>query len=137
MNLGLIRVFLLDQRRAKQEVSKHFNVPPEMTAMDWVGQSSRFRTQFAQRPFADVFKPHGYGLELRIADFYIDFDYSTEGRSDGFDAWRLFVYITAGKYDNTGADGVLCGRVFEWFEELKSTGRIIHSDNLYYLAEAA
>ena len=135
MNMAILRAYVMDLRRAKMEVSRHFNVPQDMLAIDWVCQSSRFRQQFARRPFADVFRPHGFGLELRIADFYIDYDYSTEGRPDGFDAWRLFVYITAGKYDNDGADQYLCDRVFDWVDELNSAGRLTHPDNLYYLAD--
>ena len=136
MNLAILHAFIADQRKAKDLVAKQLNLPPDIPAIEWADQYSNILKQFAARPFADVFIPHGFGLELRIGDFYIDFDYSKEGRPDGFDEWRIFVYITAGKYDNRGPDQYLRDRIFDWFVELRQSGKVTqHSDNLYYLID--
>lgn len=135
MNISIVNAFIEDQRKAKSMVSRQLNVPENMPAIDWTRQYSSIRKKFAKKPFADLFEPHGFGLELKIGEFYIDYDYSTEGRVDGFDAWRLFVYITAGKFDNNGPDKHLRDRVFDWVEELYRAGRLTHPDNLYYLID--
>lgn len=134
MNISILNAFIADQRKAKAIVSKHLDVPENIPAIDWTRQYSSVQKKFAEKPFADVFVPHGYGLELKIGELYIDYDYSTEGRADGFDAWRLFVYVTAGEFDNRGPDKHLRDRVFGWVDELHSSGRLTHPDNLYYVA---
>lgn len=137
VNHSILNAFLKDQRYAKSIVASHLNIRQDTTALDWATRLAEIRAAYQLDPFADVFKPHGYGLELQIGNLYIDYDYSESGRPDGFDAWRIFVYITAGKFDNTGADKHITERVHSWFDELIQTGQIAKLDNLYYLNGSA
>lgn len=133
MNLSILNAFIADQQRAKSIVASHLDIPLNITAFDWASQLLEISDVYGDDPFADVFQPHGYGLELQIGDLYIDYDYSRSGRPDGFDAWRIFVYITAGKYDNNGPDKHIYDRVDEWFVELIQAELVTKLDNLYYL----
>ena len=135
MNIGILNAFIRDQRRAKEIVCRQLHVPENIPAMEWAGLSPSIGQEFAKSPFADVFRPHGFGLELRIGELCIVYDYSIEGRADGFDAWRIFVYMTGGNYDCRGTDKDLCGRVFDWFEQLDRAGHLTRPDNLYYLVD--
>lgn len=133
MNLSILKAFIADQREAKAIVSEKLNVPEDLRAYEWATRFSEIRAAYHARPFADIFKPHGYGLELKIGDLSIDYDYSESGRADGFDAWRIFTYITAGEFDCNGPDDLISERVDRWFEKLLSAGKIYRADNLFYL----
>lgn len=39
-----------------------------------------------------IYQFHGIGLRLRIGQRRIDFDFGHGGRTDGFDAWRLWLF---------------------------------------------
>ncbi len=132
MNRSLINSFLADQRKAKSIVASWLNTEPDLKAMEWASRLKQIRDAYDADPFADIFKPHGIGLELQIGDLYVDYDYSETGRADGFDAWRIFVHITAGRYDNNGPDNHLLHRVNAWLADLARTDRIAKLDNLYY-----
>ena len=132
MNRSLINAFLADQRKAKSIVASRLNIEPNIKALEWASRLSQIRDAYNADPFADIFKPHGFGLELQIGDLYVDYDYSETGRADGFDAWRILVHITAGRYDNNGPDKHLSDRIDAWFSELTQTGQIAKLDNLYY-----
>jgi hypothetical protein len=42
---------------------------------------------------ADVtYELHGIGCSVYLSEICIDFDYGPDGRVDGFDAWRLYMY---------------------------------------------
>jgi hypothetical protein len=136
MNRSILRAFLADQRTAKAIVSENLGIPQDICALEWASRLSEIRNGYNASPFAEVFTPHGYGLELKVGDLYIDYDYSTTGRADGFDAWRIFVYLTAGEYDNNGPDNHLADRVFAWFRQMIDSGYLVHGDNLYYINDA-
>ena len=133
MNISIISAFIADQRKAKQIVSAKLGVPEDIHAMEWATRYSDIRKRYDASPFADIFEMHGYGLELQVGDLYIDFDYSERGCADGFDSWRIFVYVMAGKFDNRGLDKHISDRIDDWFDDLISAGRIAELDNLYYL----
>lgn len=133
MNIDILTSFLEDQRQAKQIVADRLDVPQDIDALEWAMRHRSIYDAYQRAPFAVIFRPHGYGLELKMGALHIDFDYSREGRADGFDAWRLFTYMKKGKFDNRGPDGDLCDQVTAWVEELDASGRVIHPDNLYYL----
>ncbi len=48
-----------------------------------------------------TYELHGVGCRVYISEICIDFDYGPEGRVDGFDLWRLFIYACErpDKYD--------------------------------------
>ena len=137
MNHSLLNAFIADQRKAKAIVSEKLNIPQDIRAVDWASRLTEIRDAYNASPFAEIFSPHGYGLELKIGDLYIDYDYSETGRADGFDAWRIFVYLTAGQFDNNGPDEYLSDRIDEWFREMIDSGYLIRGDNLYYINDAS
>jgi hypothetical protein len=136
MNLSIITSFIRDQRRARQIVFEKLEVPVDIPALEWAMQFREVQNKYQVCPFADIFRPHGYGLELQMGDLYIDFDYSEQGRADGFDSWRIFTYLMAGDYDNNGSDVHICDRVFDWISTLDRAGRIQRLDNLYYFVDS-
>ncbi len=135
MNISIINSFLSDQRQAKQIVSQKLGVDVNIPALDWSLQHLQICEAYDASPFADIFRPHGYGLELQIGDLYIDFDYSRTGRPDGFDSWRIFIYSMAGHFDNRGPDKYTSDRIDNWIKSLALDGRIQQLDNLYYFVQ--
>ncbi|MBA4029554.1 MAG: hypothetical protein C0478_01350 [Planctomyces sp.] len=135
MNISIVNSFLADQRRAKRILSAKLGIPYDIRALEWAFRSAENRRSYMASPFAEIFRIHGYGIELKIGDLHIDFDYSESGRPDGFDSWRIFIFITDGKYGHTDSDDHISERVDEWFKELVRIGRIERLDNLYYFTE--
>ena len=133
MNESILLAFIADQRKAKRIVADRLGLLEDIPALHWVDRYMEIMCKYEAQPFADVFAPHGFGLELKIGEFYIDYDYSRTGQPDGFDAWRIYVYLMAGNYDNNGPDKHFCDRVFQWIDELAQSGRLIKEDSLYYL----
>lgn len=133
MNRSILKAFLVDQRKAKKIVSAKLGIPADIRAIEWSLQQHALSDAYNATPFVKTFRPHGYRLELKIGDLYIDYDYSETGRADGFDAWSIFVYLTAGKFDNNGPDAYLSDRIDEWFRKMIDSGYIIRGDNLYYI----
>ncbi|MHC8298847.1 DUF6896 domain-containing protein [Pseudomonas sp. ZS1P83] len=39
-----------------------------------------------------TYELHGVGCAVYFPDLCIDFDYGPEGRTDGFDVWRLYIF---------------------------------------------
>lgn len=77
-----------------------------------------------------VFRKHGFGLEVRINDLIIDFDFGVNGQTTGFDLWRLTSYIEQNSIDI----GHLTIKKFELlFNEAVASGFIIKHDRLFYL----
>lgn len=77
-----------------------------------------------------VYRKHGYGLEVRINDLIIDFDFGINGQTTGFDLWRLTSYIE----QNSINISPLTINEFELlFNEAVASGHIIKFDRLFYL----
>jgi hypothetical protein len=133
LNTSILLAFIADQRKAKHIVADRLGIIVDLPSQHWVDRYPEIICKYNSQPFADVFTPHGHGLELKIGDFYIDYDYSRTGRPDGFDAWRIFVYLMAGQYDNNGPDKHFFDRVLQWIDQLAKSGKLIEEDYLYYL----
>lgn len=71
---------------------------------------------------------HGYGVELKISDLTIDFDWGEQGEPDGFDAWRLYNFTL----DNGPADTYSYEQIQEWIDQSLAAGELIQSGPLYY-----
>lgn len=71
---------------------------------------------------------HGFGVELKIGDLTIDFDWGFNGEPDGFDGWRLYNFTL----DNE--TGVKCTHeeVNAWLEEAERDGELIQGRYLYF-----
>jgi len=133
LNISILKAFIADQRKAKQIVSARLGIAENIPAREWAFKYPEIQQSYDSCPFADDFRPHGYGLELQIGDLYIDYDYSEMGLADGFDSWRVFVYVMVGQFDNWGQDKYISDRIDTWIEGLIRDGRIERWDNLYYL----
>src|SRR5690349_10014956 len=42
---------------------------------------------------------HGYGIEFKFPEMTVDFDFGRNGETDGFDAWRLWNFISLNQID--------------------------------------
>jgi hypothetical protein len=71
---------------------------------------------------------HGYGIELKIGDLTIDFDWGPSGEPDGFDAWRLYNFTL----DNP--TGVACTHeeVIRWIDEAYANGELERIEYTYF-----
>jgi hypothetical protein len=41
---------------------------------------------------SESFRFHGVGCEYDFGDYFVDFHFGPDGRCDGFDAWRLWIF---------------------------------------------
>lgn len=72
---------------------------------------------------------HGYGIELDIDGFNIDFDWGENGEPDGFDWWRLW------NFARNNPDGTPLPEdadVRQWLEEAFAAGELTRDRNLFY-----
>ncbi|MCO6047045.1 hypothetical protein NG895_24365 [Aeoliella sp. ICT_H6.2] len=71
---------------------------------------------------------HGYGVELKINDLVIDFDWGDNGERDGFDAWRLW------NFQAGNCPEMECSHnaVKDWLETAFNEGELIKDTSLYY-----
>jgi hypothetical protein len=70
-----------------------------------------------------TYELHGIGCCFVFEDFEVDFDFGPNGRSDGFDLWRLRHYIRQfpSRFQSLKKDGTLEAA----FEALKSEGIVV------------
>ncbi|WP_414432637.1 DUF6896 domain-containing protein [Alcanivorax sp. IL2] len=81
---------------------------------------------------------HGVGCTVHISkNDIVDFDYGADGRIDGFDAWRLYGFISArrGKYPHVHESDI-----DEWLKDAIQANEVKKSEsreygNLYYLVK--
>lgn len=71
---------------------------------------------------------HGYGIELKMDDLTIDFDWGTNGEPDGFDGWRLYNF----SLDNSPEIECSHNDVNSWLESAHSDGELLKEGSLYY-----
>jgi hypothetical protein len=71
---------------------------------------------------------HGYGIELKIGDLTIDFDWGENGEPDGFDVWRLWNFDC----DNGGSIPCSYELIQRWLAAAHSAGELTNSGTLYY-----
>ena len=103
--------------------------------------SNLIPTRISQLPTAPVASEdstmmivyEGVTYQIRVGDLHIDFDYSQLGLPDGFDPWRIFVYIMAGHSRNRTSEEETSECVDIWFDDLIQNGQVQKLDNLYYL----
>jgi hypothetical protein len=82
-----------------------------------------------------TYELHGVGCAIRLPEVCIDFDYGPNGRTDGFDVWRLYMYACELplKYQKYTDKKLLTAE----FEDYISTGKIEEispgTDGLYII----
>lgn len=82
------------------------------------------------------FSFHGVGCRIEKGETSVDFDFGPNGRIDGFDAWRLHVFVEDDPSpEESGIDTTERGLKVA-LKELLAKGMIsqIEGDSLYYLA---
>ena len=124
----LIGEFRSAQDRAVAFLSRELGIPRPDTNRDWV------RIWYAH----ELQKPgvrngvhidcHGYGVELVLADVTIDFDWGENGEPDGFDAWRLYVFLLNNRPTDTRTDDEIQG----WLDETLAEGELTMFGKLYF-----
>jgi hypothetical protein len=72
---------------------------------------------------------HGYGIELVLEDVTIDFDWGAAGEPDGFDAWRLWNFVSVNKLD-VACEGHL--QMQSWLQQAHQCG-VLTQEGLYGL----
>ncbi|HPQ40746.1 MAG TPA: hypothetical protein PLV45_10270, partial [bacterium] len=125
--------FLKMQRKAKDLIHQKLGVPPTIRAMTWIARSAEIKAAYEVDPFAKTFYIHGMGVQIVTDDINIDFDYSLNGYEDGFDDWRIFMFIVGGDSSKWDPEVHLYKAIGQWFEDLESKGLIQMRDNLFYL----
>jgi hypothetical protein len=72
---------------------------------------------------------HGYGVEITFPDVAIDFDWGDGGEPDGFDAWRLWNFVSENRLD-VPCEGHL--QMIAWLEEAHEGRKLTRDRHLYY-----
>jgi hypothetical protein len=86
---------LIKQFRAAQDVGvatirDTLSLPLPKSGPDWVHYCCANGIQKINELNGIPIYAHGYGIELKIDELTIDFDWGPNGEPDGFDAWRLY-----------------------------------------------
>lgn len=82
-----------------------------------------------------TYELHGIGCRVYLSEICIDFDYGPDGRVDGFDAWRLYMYACEipHKYEKY-TDKEFLDREFNEFLKKGTAKKIKESmSNLYFM----
>lgn len=85
--MNLVREYVTASTSAAAELRKHFAEPNLLEAVN----SGRIPRSGTLSPGRSYFF-HGTGCRIESGDLDIDFDFGPQGRTDGFDAWRLTHY---------------------------------------------
>ena len=123
------------QRQAKDLIRRELGVPPNTRALAWEANHSKIKAAYEAAPFANTFFIHGLGVRIKTNDIDIDFDYSEKGYEDGFDDWRIFMFLVGCDPEKWDPKGNLFRAIRQWFTELETNGHIKMRDNLYYLTD--
>lgn len=77
------------------------------------------------------YQKHGYGCDVTGDGWSVDFDFGDEGQIDGFDEWRLVIFLT----ENPQATEVTTiEHLSNSFRAAVEAGEIVYSGrHLYYL----
>lgn len=66
VNRSALKAFLADQRIAKEIVSTKLGISGDIRALEWSLRYCEIYEAYNAALFAEIFKPHGYGLELSL-----------------------------------------------------------------------
>ena len=133
MHIETIHKFIANQGYVIGILRKNFNLPDGVTGRDWANVYKQVKAKYEKNPFAKQFYIHGYGLEYEDDKVYIDFDFGSNGRYDGFDEWRIFMYVTRGKPNEVDPGRKIQNEIEDWFKTAVQNGVIYRDYPLYYL----
>ncbi|MCB0803557.1 MAG: hypothetical protein KDB74_10695 [Flavobacteriales bacterium] len=92
----ILSLFNKAQKDSCDILHKDLNLPIPITNNEWVVFRMENKKAIKDYSKYQIF-PHGYGLSLKTPDFFIDFDFGENGEINGFDAGRLFNFISKNK----------------------------------------
>lgn len=125
---SLIAHFRAAQDLGVATLTQKLLIPSPATDRDWPFICIEYKiNRRCDRDGVGIYS-HGYGIELKIEDLTIDFDWGNEGEADGFDAWRLYNFTI----DNRDCLSCTHSGVQQWLDEAVAAGEITKSGNLYY-----
>jgi len=76
------------------------------------------------------YQKHGYGCDVTGHGWSVDFDFGEDGQIDGFDEWRLRIFLT----ENPRSIGTMTvEHLRNSFHAAVAAGEVIYSGHLYYL----
>lgn len=110
-------------------------IPPNTRALLWEANRIKIQAAYDAFPFAKTFFIHGLGVRIITDELNIDFDYSLDGLEDGFDDWRIFMFMVGCDPQKWDPKGNMYRALRQWFTELETNGHIEMRDNLYYLSD--
>ena len=124
----LIRHFRVAQDVGVATIRDTFKFPFPTSGPDWVHYCCAHGLQKIHELNGIPIYVHGYGIELKIGDLIIDFDWGPNGEPDGFDAWRLY------NFSLHNATGVQCTHkeVIQWIEASLEKGELERIDYTYF-----
>ena len=124
---------LIDRFRTAQDIAVHtliykLNIPQPQSDRAWAFYCAENDLHQTRELNGIGIHAHGYGIELRIDDLTIDFDWGANGEPDGFDGWRLYNF----KIDS--CSDVVCSHidVNSWLETAYAEGELLKNGSLYY-----
>jgi len=123
-------------------LNRRYGVPHGIKAQDWVAKYHHLQKEHDEKPFAKTFMIHGYGIKYEDENVSIDFDFSERGISNGFDEWRIFVYLCydsphildKNNYLKLSLESIKTS-IERWFAQLVTNKIIVKHGNLYHLCE--
>jgi len=125
---SLIERFRNAQDVGVKTLTKSLNVPRPSSGLDWVLYCAEHGLHDLDK-LGDVgIYAHGYGIELKIAELTIDFDWGDNGEPDGFDGWRLWKF--AG--DDSNDVSFTHSDVNAWLDEAYSRGQLTKTGALFF-----
>lgn len=124
---------LIERFRGAQDVAvatlvQTLRIPRPKTDFDWpqICEDHGFVGR-CEREGIQIYA-HGYGIELKIGDLTIDFDWGENGEPDGFDAWRLWIFAS----DNSESLPCTYESIQQWLDAAHAAGELTKSLTLYF-----
>ena len=86
----MIERFRFAQDNAAKLLFQEIALPIPASNRDWVTYSIESGLTSKRQLSGFPIRVHGFGIEISLAEYTIDFDFGDAGELDGFDAWRLW-----------------------------------------------
>lgn len=124
----LIRHFRSAQDVGVATIRDELQIPLPRSGLDWVHYCRDNEIQTLKELNGIPIYAHGYGIELKIGNLTVDFDWGPNGEPDGFDAWRLYNFTLH------NVTGVECTHndVIEWIDAAFTNGELQRIDYTYF-----
>ena len=124
---------LIERFRAAQDIgvrtlTERLGIPPPKSNLEWPSICIDHNISRRCSVVGVGIYTHGFGVELKIGDLTVDFDWGEQGEPDGFHAWRLYSFAL----DNGSSGSLSHDAIQRWLDDALATGELIKSGSLYY-----